>query len=163
MHQQILLFTFLSLLNAPATAADIVARAEAESELRLSSGKVLPRVERDEDGHVTRLRLNDMKLSLEEVAELRKLKQLRSLVLIRTNFTDKHLEELLGCPSLQHLNLTSSEVTDSSIDSIHKLQLMTLCIGDVQISAQSVQRLRDRNQSLKPGKRLRWGYSQRKE
>ena len=54
----------------------IVSSAEA-TELRYSGGKLEPRVVRDEDGLVTRLVLNDINLSPEDVADLGKLEQLR--------------------------------------------------------------------------------------
>ena len=149
--------------QSAASAADNVARAEAAPELRSSDGKVIPRVVRDNDGHVTRLLLNDIKLSPEDVADLSRLKHLRSLVLLRTGFTDADLEKLTGCQSLEHLNLTSTEVTDEAIDTILNFtNLTTLCLGNVGISPQAIEKLRERNRNPGAGKPLRWGYSQRK-
>lgn len=163
MLQHISLAITVLLLASSASAADIVARAEAAPELRSSNGKLIPRVVRDDDGHVIRLLLNDITLSPEDVAGLSRLEHLRSLVLLRTGFTDGDLEKLTGCRRLEHLNLTSTEVTDDAIDTILRFKnLTTLCLGNVRISPQAVEKLRERNRESASGKPLRWGYSQRK-
>ena len=141
----------------------IVSRAEA-AELRDSHGVLVPRVVRDEEGHVTRLVLNDFKLSPEDVADLGKLEHLRAVVLFRTGFTDGDLEMLTACRKLRHLNLTSTEVTDDAIDSILKFEnLESLCVGDVRISPAAMEKLRERNRNQTSGKQLRWGYQQREQ
>ena len=98
MSQQVPIAITLILLVSSASAAEIIARAGAAPELRSLDGKLIPRVVRDDDGHVTRLLLSDIKLSPEDVADLGRLEHLRSLVLLRTGFTDGDLEKLTGCP-----------------------------------------------------------------
>ena len=88
--QYFLLAASALLTSSLASPAGIVDRAEA-TELRLSDGKLQPRVVRDEEGHIISLTLSDMKLSSDEVAELGTLEHLSSLVLFRTNFTDADL------------------------------------------------------------------------
>ncbi len=141
----------------------IVARAEATN-LQRSGGKLEPRVVRDENGHVTRLALNDMKLSPEDAADLGKLEHLQSIVLFRTGFTDGDLEKLTACRKLKHLNLTSTEVTDDAIEMILKFEnLESLCLGDVRISPAAMEKLKQRNRNQTSDKQLRWGYRQRKQ
>lgn len=150
------------LIYSSASAAGIVARAEA-TDLRLSNGKTMPRVARDEDGHVTRLLLNDMKLSQDDFAELGKLEQLRTLVLLGTNVTDGDLSHLKKCQSLAHLNLVRTEITDRAIDSFLELKhLKSLCLGDVKITPAAIERLKERNRQNDAHHQLKWGYSQRK-
>jgi hypothetical protein len=147
-------------LGQLASAADIVARAET-TELRLSDGQLQPRVSRDAMGHVTRLLLNDMKISQEEVAELGTLEYLSSLVLFRTNITVADLAHLKTCKNLAHLNLTSTEVTDRAIDTILEFKaLKTVCLGNVNITPVSIEKLKQWNRTTDQG--LKWGYSQRK-
>lgn len=153
------------LISSSASAAGVVARAET-TDLRRTNGTVVPRVVRDKDGNVTRLLLNDMKLTPEDVAELGSLEHLRGLVLFRTNFTDGDLAHLERCKRLEHLNLTSTEVSNDAIDTILKLErLKSLCLGDVNITPNAIEKLKERNR--KRGRRrdqyLRWGYSQRKK
>lgn len=105
------------LIGTSAFAAGIVDRADV-TELKLKSGKIKPRVGRDQDGHVTTLLLSNMRLSQDEFEELGKLEHLRALVLLGTNVTDEDLLHLKQCLSLDHLNLVSTEVTDRAIDTL---------------------------------------------
>ena len=142
----------------------VVARAES-SELRYTSGKLQPRVERDEDGNVTRLKLTDLKLSPADITELSGLKHLRSLALFGTNITDQDLVHLSECPNLEHLNLTNTEVTDDAIESILKIKkLKSVCLGNVKVTQAGIEKLKEENRSRKQSREayLRWGYSQRK-
>jgi hypothetical protein len=163
---QHIVFTITALLiSSSASAAGVVARAET-TDLQRTNGTVVPRVVRDKDGHVTRLLLNDMKLSPEDVAELGSLEHLRGLVLFRTNFTDGDLAHLKRCKRLEHLNLTSTEVSDDAIDTILKLErLKSLCLGDVNITPNAIEKLKERNRTRdrKRNQYLRWGHSQRKK
>jgi len=156
------IFIFAVLTASSSHASDLVTRAEA-NELRLSRGSVVPRVERDKDGSVVSLRLNEMDLSDDDVRRIGQLRHLRRLVLFRTEFTDSDLAQLKGCRNLEHLNLTSTEVTDEGIDTILQLKkLRSLCIGDVNISPEAVERLRELNRSRASRRDyLRWGYSRR--
>ena len=147
-------------LRVSASAAGIVARAEA-TELRLSEGRLLPRVSRDAEGHVTQLLLNEMQLSQVEVAELGTLEHLYTLVLFRTNITDADVVHLVTCKNLAHLNLTSTEITDRSVDTILELKaLKTVCLGNVNVTPNAIEKLRQRNRASDV--KLRWGYAQRK-
>lgn len=139
----------------------IVDRAEATQLLR-SRGVVVPRVVRDDQGHVTRLFLSGMTLSAEEVKELCELPRLRVLVLLQANIKDADVATLTKCPRLEHLNLCGTEVSDAVIDSLIQLEsLKTICLGGVNVSPQAMAELRDYNETRKP--KLRWGYSQRKQ
>lgn len=150
------------LVGSSTSFAEIVARAEA-TELRLSSGKIKPRVARDPDGSVTMLLLNGMTLSSDDLAELGTLERLRSLVLFGTNVTDEDLSHLKRCPSLEHLNLVRTEITDAAIDTLLEMkELRSLCLGDVNVTPAAIERLRERNRRSDRDHQLRWGYSQRK-
>ena len=166
MVQHIVFLIIAVLISSSASAEGIVARAEA-TDLRRANGTVAPRVERDKDGHVTRLLLNDMKLSPADVAELGSLEHLRVLWLLRTNFTDGDLAHLKRCKRLEHLNLTSTEISDDAIETILELErLKSLCLGDVNITPNAIEKLKERNRNRDPQTRtprLRWGYWQREK
>ncbi len=165
MVQHIVFAITALLISSSVSAAGVVARAET-TDLRRTNGTVVPRVVRDEDGNVTRLLLNDMKLSPEDVAELGSLDHLRALVLFRTNFRDGDLAPLRQCKRLEHLNLTSTEVSNEAIDTILKLErLKSLCLGDVNITPDAIEKLKERNRTRdrRRDQYLRWGYSQRKK
>jgi hypothetical protein len=50
----------------------------------------------------------------------------------------------MGCQSLEHLNLTSTEVTDEAIGTILKLKkLKSLCLGSVNITPDAVETLKE--------------------
>lgn len=151
----------VTLTATSAVAMDIVTRAES-TELRLSNGKVTPRVERDADGNVTRLRLNGMRLTKEDAEQLGRLEHLRSLVVYDTSFSDRDLAQLQRCESLKHLNLTKTEVTDGAIETILKLKrLKTVCLGNVNITPRAIERLKKLNRTRdRTSDYLRWGYSQ---
>ncbi len=159
---KLILAGILILTATSSYAADIVTRAES-TELRLTNGKVTPRVERDTDGKVTRLRLDGMRLTNEDAEQLGQLEHLRSLVVYDTPFSDRDLTQLERCESLEHLNLTKTEGTDDAIDSILKLKrLKSLCLGNVNITPGAIERLKEINQTRdRTRDYLRWGYSQR--
>jgi hypothetical protein len=164
MKEKLLLASIVMLMAPSAHATDIVSRAET-TELRLSDGKLVPRVERDAEGHVTSLSLNDMQLSPEDVEQIGRLEHLRRLVLLRTKFSDRDVARLEGCQSLEHLNLTSTEVTDEAIDTILKLKKLTsLCLGNVNMTPDAVEKLKELNRTRdRSSDSLRWGYSQRRQ
>lgn len=150
----------LLLATSLVASGDFIARAEAEIR-RNSKGKVLPRVVRDKDRQVIRLFLNGMTLSAAELAELKNHKRLKALVLFRTNITDHDLKHVEACKNLEHLNLTSTQVTDAAVESILKLgKLKTVCLGNVKIAPEALDKLRAQNR--RRDEPLRWGYSQRK-
>lgn len=151
------------LISSSVSLADIVDRAET-TELRLSDGKTMPRVVRDKDGHVTVLKLSDMKLSQDDFIALGKLERLRTLVLTKTNVTDDDLLYLKKCKCLEHLNVTSTEVTDRAINTILELNsLKSLCLGNVRISPKAIDKLSERNRERTGDNQLRWGYFQRND
>lgn len=151
------------LIGSSASLADIVDRAEA-AELRLSDGKITPRVVRDKDGHVTILKLSGMELSQDDSKALGKLERLRALVLMKTNVTDDDLLHLKKCKRLDHLNVTSTEVTDRAIDIILEMNsLKSLCLGNVRITPKAVESLSERNRERTGANQLGWGYSQRND
>lgn len=89
----------LLLLTSLASAADLVSLAES-TELRDSSGEVIRRVEKDENGNVIRLVLKDMTLSEDQMADLGNLPHLRRLDLYRSNFSDAGMPHLKRCTKL---------------------------------------------------------------
>ena len=120
-------FTFTALLiSSSASAEGIVVRAET-TDLRRTNGTVAPRVVRDKNGNVTRLLLNDMKLSPEDVAELGSLEHLRGLVLLRTNFTDGDLAYLKRWRQLQTLCFRGAgrAIADSASGELHPSARLT--------------------------------------
>jgi thiol-disulfide isomerase/thioredoxin len=145
--------------NKPATG--LVPRADSTPLLR-SDGSTVRRVEKDQDGNITELLLNDLQLSPRDIEELAMLVHLRRLVLRQTNFADKDLPCLSGCTLLEHLDLSRTEVTDAAVDHILALKkLKSLCLGNVNISADAIARLRNGLHSR--GQVVRLGYSGREQ
>jgi hypothetical protein len=160
MFKQCFLTVACLFLGSTTFAADLIKRAE-DSPRKLSDGTSFNRVERDEAGRVTRLFLDEMELSQEELAELGKLEQLRSVSLFRTNVKDADLKHLEPCRQLEGVNLTSTEVTDAAIDSLLQFkQLKSVCLGNLRVSPEAIARLKE--QTSERGQRLTLGYSQRK-
>ena len=149
------------LVCGPVDASDIVERAEA-TELRRSSGEVVPRVHRDDEGNVDRLMLTDMELTSEELAQLGQLSHLRALVLFGTDVVDDDLIALRECDRLEYLNLVGTEVTDRCIDTILEMKsLQAVCLGDVRVTPAGIERLKERNRHSPRERQLRWGYAPR--
>jgi hypothetical protein len=126
-----------------------------------SEGKPIPRVVRDANGDVEKLRLSGMRLSADDFASIGRLRALRFLDLYRTNVTDADLRQLRQLPRLEGLNLTSTEVTDGAVDEIIQFEsLRSLCLGNVAITPEAVARLKEHFRTRK--RQLSLGYSQRK-
>jgi hypothetical protein len=160
MARQVSVVVFALFVVMPASAGDIVTRAE-KTDLRNFDGKVVSRVERDAAGDVTQLLLNDMKVSQEEVAELEKLPKLRSVVFFRTNLDDEGLKRLRGCARLESLSLTGTGISDDAIKVILEFKnLKYLCLGNVNVSPEAVKMLKEGFRSR--GQDVHLGYSRRK-
>jgi hypothetical protein len=114
--------------------ADFIAHVE-NTQLLDGDGKPLPRVLRDAEGNVQRLRLSGMQLSEGEFAAIGRIKTLRFLDLYRTNVTDANLRQLRELSRVEGLNLTATEVTDAAVDELMKFEsLRTLCLGNVAVT-----------------------------
>lgn len=149
-----------ALLVTLAAPPGIVERAE-KTDLRLSDGSAVSRVERDRAGEVTVLLLNDMQLTAAEVADLGRLPELRRLVLFRANVGEADLKALAKCPHLESLNLVGTNVTDDAVPALLELKaLKYLCLGDVRLSPEAVAKLKDGFRAR--GQDVRMGYSRRK-
>ena len=103
---------------------------------------------------------------MRDFAELGGLEHLRRACSgCRTDFTDGDLAHLKRCKRLEHLNLTSTGVSNDAIDTILELEsLRSLCLVDVNITPNAIEKLKERNRNRDPKKRiprLRWAYSQR--
>ena len=143
----------------------LLQRAEARP-LQLSSGRMSPRVVRDEAGDVRQLKLSDMPLSAADLEEIAGLATLEALVLRNTNVVDEDLFLLARCPQLRALNVSNTDVSDAGIDAILQMkQLKSLCLGQVCVTKQGIERLRaaNRERDKRQQPMLRWGYSQRQE
>jgi hypothetical protein len=141
-------------------APDFISRVE-NTELLDSTGKSIPRIQRDAAGNVEYLRLNGMQLSAADFAAIGRIKTLRSLVLYRTKVTNENLRQLRALPHLEALNLTSTEITDAAVDEILKLEsLRSLCLGNVAVTPEAVARLKEHFRAHE--RRLSLGYTQRK-
>jgi hypothetical protein len=137
----------------------LVPRADS-TPLRLSDRSIVRGVKKDQDGIITELLLNNMQLSPRDIEELAMLVHLRRLVLRQTNFADKDLPCLRSCTRLEHLNLCGTEVTDAAVDHILELKkLKSLCLGNVNISADAIAKLKIELQSRRRVVKL--GYSAR--
>jgi hypothetical protein len=124
--------------------------------------KTIPRIERDANGNVRTLRLNEMQLSADEFAAIGRIKTLRVLVLFRTNASDENLRQLRGLPHLEGLNLSSTEITDAAVDEIIKFKtLRSLCLGNVAVTPKAVARLKEHFRTQEK-RGLSLGYYQRK-
>ena len=109
-----------------------------------TTGKPLSRIERDAEGKVKTLRLDEMQLSADEFAVVGRMETLRVLVLFRTNVTDENLRQLRALPQLEGLNLSSTEITDAAVDEIIQFKsLRSLCLGNVKVSPEPVVRLKE--------------------
>jgi hypothetical protein len=95
--------------------ADFIARVE-NTEWLDNMGKPIPRVQRDANGSVEKLRLSGMRLSADDFAAIGRIRTLRILDLYRTNVTNADLRQLREVPHLEGLNLTSTEVSDAAVD-----------------------------------------------
>lgn len=153
------------LLSTPLIADNLVEQATT-SELHLSTGKIIARVTRDNQGRVTHLRLTDVKLLPADIAEIAAQKHLRILILSRTNVSDRDVAKLTQCEHLEHLNLSVTDVTDAAITSILQMKkLKTLCLGSVGVTPDGIEKLKAANRSRDKEHTpyLRWGYSERKQ
>jgi hypothetical protein len=140
--------------------ADFLARVEHDVWLD-TKGAPIPRIVRDDAGHVQRLRLSGMTLSEDDMAAIAHIQTLRGLELRGTNVTAAHLRPLRMLSHLEHLNLSSTKVTDDAIEEIIELPaLRTLCLGDVVVTPAAVERLKSHFAAHE--RRLSLGYSQRK-
>jgi hypothetical protein len=143
----------------PESKSIVVRRAET-TPLRRTNGTAVGRVEKDREGHVTALLLNEMRLSSKEIQEIAALSRLRRLVLYRTNLTDKDLRQLRRCRRLEHLNLTGTSITDASINELVELKkLGSLCLGNVDVTADAIARLKQEYKSRRQVVNI--GYSRR--
>ena len=149
---------FVVLLVVPAAAPPgVVARAE-KTDLRHSDGSAVARVQRDRDGNVTEMLLNDMRLTPAEVADLERLTELRRLVLFRTNFGDGDLKRLAKCTHLESLNLSGTDVSDDTVAGLLEFKsLKYLCLGGVKMSPDAVAKLNEQFRAR--GQDVRLGYS----
>jgi hypothetical protein len=138
-----------------AHAGDLLARVES-TEFRVN-GKLVDRIQKDGEGNVIRLQLNEMQLSAKDFEALGGLSTLRSLSLYRTNVTNEDLRCIRDLPHLEFLVLTSTDVSDGAIEHIKRMRnLRTVCAGNVLITPDAVAKLK------KDRPRLVIGYSQRK-
>jgi hypothetical protein len=145
---------------APNMSRSSVVRRAETTPLRRTNGTAVGRVERDREGHVTALLLNEMQLSSKEIQEIAALPQIRRLVLYRTNLADKGLRQLRRCTRLEHLNLTGTSVSDAGINELLELKrLDSLCLGNVDITADAITRLKEGYESR--GQVVKIGYSRR--
>lgn len=148
----------LVLLSADADA-DFLARIE-RTEL-LAGQKPFPRIEKDSEGNIVRLLLNDMTLSADDFAALGKLKTLRFLALNKTNVTTADLRRLQTLERLEGMQLNSTELGDDAMSELVKFPaLRSVCLGNVAITPEAIARLKNDFQSA--DRRLSLGYSQRK-
>ena len=150
--------------------AEFISRVEATAWLNdegkpvrdPTTGKPLSRIERDADGKVKTLRLDEMQLSADEFAALGRMESLRVLVLFRTNVTDENLRQLRALPQLDGLNLSSTEITDAAVEEIIQFKsLRSLCLGNVKVTPEPVVRLKQHFRTHEK-RRLSVGYYQRK-
>jgi len=149
----------VSLLALGQADADFLARVE-RTEL-LANQKPFPRIEKDPEGNVLRLRLDGMTLSADEFAALGRLKTLRGLTLNKTNVTTADLRRLQPLERLEGMQLNSTELGDDAMSELVKFPaLRWVCLGNVAITPEAIARLKDDFQSA--DRRLSLGYSQRR-
>jgi len=138
---------------------DLLARVE-RTELT-ANNKPVQRIEKDPEGNIVRLRLDEMTLSADEFAALGRLATLRSVTLNKTNVTAADLRRLQGLARLEGMQLNSTELGDDAVSELVKFPtLRTVCLGNVAISPAAIARLQDDFKSA--DRRLALGYSQRK-
>jgi hypothetical protein len=158
----------LALATLALLAATLLADPEAEflsrleqSPLLTSSGKPLPRVERDPEGHVIALRLTRMQLTREQIAAIANIPSLKSLSLDQTNVTNEDLRQWQRLPDLKGISLSSTEITDGALEELQQFPaLSSVCLGNVNISPESVAQFKDHFRNNK--RKLSIGYTRRK-
>lgn len=120
----------------------LIDRADQQP-LRQNGGDPIARVQRDEAGQVTRLRLEGLELSPREFAALARISSLRSLSLQQTNVADADLVHLRRLPRLTSLNLNQTRVTDRAIEHLAEMPaLRSLCLMRVGMTRAAVDSLR---------------------
>jgi hypothetical protein len=139
--------------------ADLLARVE-RTEL-LANSKPFPRIEKDPEGNIVRLRLDGMTLSADEFAAVGRMATLRSVTLNKTNVTAADLRRFVGLARLEGMQLNSTELGDDAVSELDKFPaLRWVCLGNVAIGPAAIDRLKDDFKSA--DRRLGLGYSQRK-
>lgn len=98
-----------------------------------------PRIERNTEGEVTRLFLDEMELSRGDYQAVAQLSSLRFLSLRGTSTTSEALAALREAPSLEYLVLTETEIDDDALPHLVALpRLKTMCLLKVGVSAEMV-------------------------
>ncbi len=63
---------------------------------------------------------------------------------------------------MEDLNLSDTEITDKVVDSIAKMKnLKAVCLGNVNVHPEAIEKLKEHNRARKGSDRLRFGYTQR--
>lgn len=125
----------------------LIARAE-KSPIQ-QNGSELPRVERDPEGKIKRLRLDGLELSEVERRAITRIASLRSLSLQGTNIGDADLAGLKRLPQLQSLNLNFTRISDEAIRHLQAIpQLRSLCLMKVNLSPEAVAELKESRPQL---------------
>lgn len=141
--------------------SDFLARVE-QTELLNSAGNTVSRIERNAAGEITMLRLDDMTLLEEDCEAIGRIESLERLVLFRCPVTDADLDRIGELPNLQSLNLTSTEISDASLSEFASgyPQLHYLCLGNVAVSPEAVERMQREFEAHE--RELSLGYSRRR-
>lgn len=148
--------------------AAVVEESQREFLMRVESSPLFDsqdrpyaRIERNADGEITALTLNEMTLEAGDYAIIGRIETLEHLVLFRCAVTDADVEQLSELSQLKSLNLTSTEITDASLDTIAGLpSLRSLCLGNVVVTPEAVDWLKAQFEAN--DRELGLGYSQRR-
>ncbi len=111
-----------------------------------------PRIERDADGNVIRLRLDGMQLSKADLDALVLFDHVKELSLSDTNIKDDQIPKLAALRKLQWLRLNRTEIGDEGTRALARLpKLSSLCLGGVRASREAVNDLKKARPKLSLG------------
>jgi hypothetical protein len=130
-----------------AAMSTFLARVEETPWPATGAGKIPtnppPRIERDADGIVIRLRLDGMQLSKADLEALVLFDHVKELSLSDTNIKDDQISKLASLHELQWLRLNHTEIGDGGVRALsHVPQLSSLCLGGVRASREAVNDLK---------------------
>jgi Leucine Rich Repeat (LRR) protein len=139
-----------------AAMSTFLARVDATPWPANAAGKVPtnlpPRIERDDDGNVIRLRLDGMQLSKADLGALVLFDHLKELSLSDTNIKDEQIPQLAALRELQWLRLNHTDIGDDGAKALASVpKLSSLCLGGVRASREAVNDLKKAKPKLSLG------------
>jgi hypothetical protein len=134
---------------------DFLARADQQP--LVYDNAVVSRIERNADGAIIRLRMDEFQFVEADWLAIKQIDTLQSIQLRKSNVRNDDLVHLKALPNLRGMVLNSTNVTDDAIGHIAAIpDLRSVCLGDVLITPEGLANLK----LMRP--KLGIGYSSRK-